>query len=380
MSCVPNLRLLTGALAIAVSATLATVGPIGSARADTVAPTLRIAGPAAPVTHGDPLPVTGRLTVGDAPVAGSAVQLQARPGGGDWQVVDAAATDADGQVAFTRAADTAADWRLLHPADAIAGEAVSATVTVSVRPVLTAAWTHDAVRVKTTGTLHGLVAPAGGAVRLERQQSGVWRLVSTLPVAADGSFRTTVRPGTAGFLSYRVVRAAASTYLGATRVLPRLDAYLLHTYVVRTRGHIASDVAQFAASAAQTYADPRGWLRAHHRFMRVRSGGDFTLLLAQARYLPTYSSVCSTSYSCRVGRFLIINETRWRRSSPHFTSDRATYRSMVVNHETGHWLGRPHAFCSGPGQVAPVMQQQSKGMHGCRPNAWPLAREIRAVS
>ena len=380
MSGVRNWRLLAVALAIAISATLATVGPVGTARADAAAPTLSIAAPTAPVTHGQPLTVTGRLTIGDAAVAGSAVQLQARPIGGDWQVVDAALTDADGQVAFTRDADTSADWRLLHPADASTGEAVTATVTVTVRAALTATWTQDAVRVKATATVHGVVAPATGVVRLERLLAGRWRLVRTVPVASDGSFRTTVRPGTPGFESYRVVRAAATTYLGATRVLPRLDVYRLSTYVVRTRGHIASDVAQFAAFVAQTYADPRGWLRAHHRFKRVRSGGDFTLLLAQARYLPTYSSVCSTLYSCRVGHFVIINETRWRTSSPHFTGDRATYRAMVINHETGHWLGRPHAFCSGPGQLAPVMQQQSKGMHGCRPNAWPLPREIRAVS
>jgi hypothetical protein len=228
--------------------------------------------------------------------------------------------------------------------------------------------------------VYGVLAPATGHVRLERRQAGVWRLVRSLPIAPDGGFRASVRPGSLGFAGYRVVRASDTSHLGETRALPRLDVYRLHTYVVRTRGHVFADVARFAASAAQTYADPRGWLRTHHRFRRVASGGDFTLLLSQARFLPTYSSVCSTSYSCRVGRFVIINETRWRRSSMHFTGDLATYRSMLVNHETGHWLGRPHAYCSGPGQPAPVMQQQSKGMHGCRPNAWPLAREIRAVS
>jgi hypothetical protein len=380
MSGVRNLRMLASALALTICATLATVATIGTARADVLAPTLTIAGPTSLVTHGDPLTITGRLTIGDAPLAGSTVALAAGPVGGEQQVVDQALTDADGRVAFTRAADSTADWRLVHPADAGAGDGVSATLTVAVRAALSAAWSQDAVRVRTIASLSGVVAPAGGVVRLERQSAGQWRLVRTLPVAPDGSFRATVRPATPGFGNYRIVRSATTAYLGATTVLPRLDAYRLHTYVVRTRGHIASQVAQFAALAAQTYADPRGWLRAHHRFRRVSSGGDFTLLLAQARYLPTYSSVCSTSYSCRVGRFLIINETRWRTSSRFFTGDRSTYRSMVVNHETGHWLGRPHAFCSGHGNLAPVMQQQSKGMHGCRPNAWPLAREIAAVS
>jgi Protein of unknown function (DUF3152) len=380
MSGVRNLRMLTGALAIAISATLATVGSISTARADVPVPALTIAGPGALVTNGDPLTITGRLTVGEAPLAGSTVQLLTGPVGGELQVVDQALTDADGQVAFTRAADSTADWRLVHPADPGAGEGVSATVTVAVRAALTAAWVQDAVRVNTTATIVGTVAPATGVVRLELRRSGSWRLVRTVPVALDGRFRTTVRPGAPGFVSYRVVRAATPAYLGATKVLQRLDAYRLHTYVVRTRGHLTADVAQFAALAAQTYADPRGWLRAHHRFKRVSTGGDFTLLLAQARFLPTYSSVCSTSYSCRVGRFVIINETRWLSSSPFFTGDRVTYRSMVLNHEIGHWLGRPHAFCSGHGNLAPVMQQQSKGMHGCKPNAWPLAREIRAVS
>jgi hypothetical protein len=49
---------------------------------------------------------------------------------------------------------------------------------------------------------------------------------------------------------------------------------------------------------------------------------------------------------------------------------------MVVNHETGHWLGLGHAGCPGRGRLAPVMMQQSKGLGGCRFNPFPTSREL----
>jgi hypothetical protein len=49
---------------------------------------------------------------------------------------------------------------------------------------------------------------------------------------------------------------------------------------------------------------------------------------------------------------------------------------MVVNHETGHWLGHGHLGCGGAGRLAPVMMQQSKGLDGCKHNPWPLASEL----
>src|SRR3954452_16016982 len=110
MSVVRTLRVLTGVLAAAVVATLASVGPAGAARADAPAPVLSIAAPTAAVSHGDPVAITGRLTIGDVPVAGTSVQLQARPVGSDWQVVDTALTDADGGVGFTRTAEDTGDW------------------------------------------------------------------------------------------------------------------------------------------------------------------------------------------------------------------------------------------------------------------------------
>ncbi len=153
------------------------------------------------------------------------------------------------------------------------------------------------------------------------------------------------------------------------------------TYSVRTRGSIDASVATFKRLAQQTYDDPRGWRAMGIRFKRVSSGGDFTLWLSQASKVPSFSSACSTTYSCRVGRNVVINEARWQHATPAWDDNRGTlrdYRHMVVNHETGHWFGRGHASCGGKGQLAPVMQQQSKGLKGCRINPWPKTSELHA--
>jgi hypothetical protein len=155
------------------------------------------------------------------------------------------------------------------------------------------------------------------------------------------------------------------------------------TYEVRGLDNV-SDLEQFAAQAAATYADSRGWsMGGSVAFVRVPSGGSFTLYLAAASHLPGFGSPCSTAWSCTQGRSVIINETRWLNGSPAWTASRASladYRHMVLNHETGHWLGFGHSFCSGAGRPAPVMQQQSISLQGCAPNPWPLDGERRSAA
>lgn len=155
------------------------------------------------------------------------------------------------------------------------------------------------------------------------------------------------------------------------------------TYSIQTRGRVTADLGVFAKRAAETYADPRGWRGRGVKFRKVAVGGDFTLVLAEASTLPSFSSACSSEWSCRVGRFVVINQTRWLHASPAWKDLGAAlrdYRHMVVNHETGHWLGFGHAYCPAPGRKAPVMQQQSKGLQGCRANPWPTQGELGPAS
>jgi ribosomal protein L24E len=159
-----------------------------------------------------------------------------------------------------------------------------------------------------------------------------------------------------------------------------------YAYSIATIGSIRSDVNQFAAHVASTYADPRGWsLGGSIRLVRVPSGGDFTVWLASAASVPGFSSACSATLSCRVGRNVIINDDRWSFGAlASWPASLDEFRHFEVNHETGHWLGLPHPCMGGPcvppGQLAPVMMQQPKGLFGDLPNWWPLPSERQLVA
>lgn len=151
-------------------------------------------------------------------------------------------------------------------------------------------------------------------------------------------------------------------------------------YNVTTRGVITADFAEFKILANQTLNDSRGWARMGITFQQVTSGGSFTLVLSEASEVPTFApTVCSADWSCQVGNYVIINQDRWEGSTVAWINGGGSlrdYRHMVVNHETGHWLRHPHEYCGGAGQLAPVMQQQSIDLMGCKFNPWPLDHEL----
>jgi hypothetical protein len=161
-----------------------------------------------------------------------------------------------------------------------------------------------------------------------------------------------------------------------------MTAKVTFNYSVQTRGTITASITEFKALVNETLNDVKGWSQMDVRFNEVASGGNFTMYLASSAEMTSFSSTgCSASWSCTVGNSVIINQDRWLGASDAWNAAKGTlrdYRHMVVNHETGHWLGNGHQNCGGAGQPAPVMQQQSVDLQGCTFNPWPLKSELKS--
>lgn len=173
----------------------------------------------------------------------------------------------------------------------------------------------------------------------------------------------------------------AAEAAAASQAAKRASSTMTVTYDVSAKGAVTTSLAEFKLLANQTLNDPRGWSRMNVKFVEVASGGQFSLILAEASQVGAYNG-CSSDYSCRYGRLVLINQDRWMGATSSWNQAGGSlrdYRHMVINHETGHWLGHGHASCGGAGQPAPVMQQQSIDLQGCSFNPWPLAGELRST-
>lgn len=123
-------------------------------------------------------------------------------------------------------------------------------------------------------------------------------------------------------------------------------------------------------------ADPRGWTA--HGTVRFRlvddpADAEVRVRIASPATVDRRCSPLRTSgrLSCRNGDSLHLNSDRWMGATSFWSAPLGEYRAYLINHEMGHFLGHGHQDCPGLGAAAPVMQQQTKSLQGCRPNGWP---------
>ncbi|MFF5572985.1 DUF3152 domain-containing protein [Streptomyces luteogriseus] len=157
------------------------------------------------------------------------------------------------------------------------------------------------------------------------------------------------------------------------------------TYRVDVEQGLGLDGALFAEAVQKTLNDQRSWAHNGARnFERVYSGKpDFVITLASPGTTADWCAKsgldttednvsCDSAATDRV----MINAYRWAQGSETYGDSKIhAYRQMLINHEVGHRLGYGHVTCDKDGDLAPVMQQQTKFLDHdgirCRANAWP---------
>ncbi len=195
-----------------------------------------------------------------------------------------------------------------------------------------------------------------------------------------GPARLAARPVPAEPAAPTVVRAGAGTFTfasGPGHVAGQLGPVVQYRVAVEDGVGVAVDA--FAMAVEMVLGDFRSWTAGGTlRLQRVAAAdpAQFTIYLASP---VTSEAMCREDWletggytNCRLqdGR-VVINSARWLTAVPGYGAPLETYQAYAVNHEVGHQLGFGHELCPEPGQLAPVMQQQTLGMDGCHANGWP---------
>ncbi|MEV2213115.1 DUF3152 domain-containing protein [Streptomyces sp. NPDC050997] len=158
-----------------------------------------------------------------------------------------------------------------------------------------------------------------------------------------------------------------------------------YTYRVDVEQGLGLDGDLFAEAVQKTLNDERSWAHNGARtFERVYSGKpDFVITLASPGTTAEWcaksgldTTVDNVSCDSAATERVMINAYRWAQGSTTYGDRIHAYRQMLINHEVGHRLGYGHVSCDKDGELAPVMQQQTKFLDHdgirCKANPWPF--------
>lgn len=189
-------------------------------------------------------------------------------------------------------------------------------------------------------------AGAGGSAR---------RATTSVPASGDGKLTLLTVPGRDSGRDGRVV-----------------------TFSVEAEGGLGLDLDELRTQVRRVLSDERGWETKDHVHFVARTPSevaagksvDIRITLVSPDLTDKLCAPLLTmgEVSCNHNGRAVINAKRWAQGVEYY-DDLDRYRTYVINHEVGHGLWHPHADCPGPGERAPIMVQQTLGLHGCL--AWP---------
>jgi hypothetical protein len=236
--------------------------------------------------------------------------------------------------------------------------------------------TSSSVPGSASGTTAGTPATAGAVTASTPAVAGTPTVTVTpsAPASSSAAGGLTAADRLAGLTSLKITDRGS----GRLRTVPGTQKApgkgRVYEVRVQVEAGLPIDGPVFAKFVLATLNDRRSWTENGKRtFARTDGTGDFTVVLATpdtsaalCRPLQTFGKL-----SCHEGSNAVLTMYRWVKGIAGYDGDTTGYRHYVVNHEVGHALGHHHEYCAGPGKLAPLMMQQTKGLKGCRPNPWP---------
>ncbi|WP_307802369.1 DUF3152 domain-containing protein [Cellulomonas fengjieae] len=277
-----------------------------------------------------------------------------------------------------------------------AGRTVPALVAVALGlsvGVGTGLWTENRPRTSAAAEETPAAAALPGAEAVERfgaqSRSGDRAMLAPDPVEVPlGMLPSEPPPGivalppgltaqdmAAGLLSADIPESGAGTFSVVPGTDPGPGTGAVRTVRVEVEDGLAVDGPAFAATVMATLNDPRGWgADGSLSFARTDGPAELRVLLASPTAVDDLCAPLDTAgeVSCGTRGHAVLNLRRWVLATEELAADKVLYRQYLVNHEVGHLLGHRHERCSGPGELAPLMQQQSYRAAPCIPNAWPF--------
>jgi hypothetical protein len=155
---------------------------------------------------------------------------------------------------------------------------------------------------------------------------------------------------------------------------PVVGSGKLLRYTVELEEGLPFDASAVANMIDTTLGDARSWISTgRNAFQRTANRPDVRIVVATPETTDQLCAPLRTrgEVSCHNGEFVVLNAKRWASGVEFYNGDIDNYRRYLINHEVGHALGHGHVSCPGRGELAPVMLQQTYGLDGCLPNAWP---------
>jgi len=168
----------------------------------------------------------------------------------------------------------------------------------------------------------------------------------------------------------RAIKNDTATYVPRT----------VHYKVVVDKG-IFQGESDFDGEVRRALSDVRGWSKAGITFTQVSAGPDLVYELTKGDVIKKASPICDDFYNCTVNNRVYVNTERWKWGDG-WPGEADEYHALIINHETGHYIGLNHWKCICMFEPAPVMMthQDVGSFHWWRPNAWPTRQEVRAAS